>query len=125
VLFPGVIDGVNRGNHESGEHFWVAVPSTAPPICKVLEMLNYISPKLDLAMRGFIMLLPASFLPKPVRYGGVFEISLEKKYGEGAITRFFQDPKGEFMTMITAVTEVGNILYLGSLTNDHVKYLEI
>jgi hypothetical protein len=38
----------------------------------------------------------------------------------GRIIRTLQDPGGEVVTMITAVTEYNGKLYLGSLHNDYV-----
>eukprot|EP00127_Corallochytrium_limacisporum_P002586 Clim_evm22s134 gene=Clim_evmTU22s134 len=97
--FPGYLDGISRGSKNT---YWVAVPSVVDPTAQRTE--NYP------ALRNFIAKLPPQFRPQAKAIG--IAIQLDKN---GNILRVLTDRTAKNVHMITAVTELNDELYLGSL----------
>ena len=66
-------------------------------------------------LRKLVIRLPAFLQPAPVRYG--FVLGLD---GDGRVVHNLQGPSGEPFAIITSVEQVGEVLYLGSLSEPAV-----
>jgi len=119
--FPGFPDGAEC-SHTSG-NCYAPLPSSEPTLMrKVRNMPNY----LDLIPRAIFMMLPKWATPKPVKYGGIVEISYDgTERGQRYAQRVIQDPEGEVFSMITGVTEHEGKLYLGSLKNEYIGVYDL
>jgi len=106
---PGFPDGISSNGNGT---FWLAIPSPRNP---VLDSAHD-----NPLLKKILAKLPEWIKPGAIPYGLV--IALDE---EGAITGSFQDTTGEHLTMITSVEQVGNTLYLGSLTQPHIARLEL
>ena len=118
--FPGYPDGADC-SHKTGSCY-IPMPSSEPGIVKFLKKLpNYF----DLIPRALVMILPKSLSPKPVKYGGIVEIIPGHKSQPSGIKRLIQDPRGDYFSMLTGVSEYKGKLYLGSLTNDFIGVFDL
>ncbi len=116
---PGMVDGADCDK----AYCYAPLPSSYPPIMK---FLNSLPPFAEAWLKTFLMMLPKSLTPKPVKYGGVVEVTAsEDSSSGGSITRFFQDPSGVCMHLITGVTVHDGKLYLGSLEHNFVGVLDL
>ena len=106
---PGFPDGISSNGKGT---FWLAIPSPRNP---VLDSAHD-----NPLLKKILAKLPDWAKPGAIPYGLV--IALDE---EGAITGSLQDRMGEHLTMITSVEQVGNMLYLGSLTQPHIGRLEL
>merc|ERR1719491_396843 len=72
-------------------------------------------------------MLPPSLAPKPQMYGGFLEMSplLSSSSSKSRITRVFQDPTGENVSLITSVTEYGGKVYLGNLHETYIGVYDL
>jgi len=116
---PGMPDGIDC---TSVKLCYVPLPSSIPPIKYFLQKF---SPSAEAWLRTLVMMLPSSLLPKPVRYGGVVEITQGSNITPSEISFFFQDPDGDYISMLTGVTEYNGKLYLGSLRNNFIGVLDL
>lgn len=114
-ILPGVTDGVDC---QSSGNCLVAMPTTVPDI---LKMLYKMPPFIAAVLKSLLMMLPKQISPGPVHYGGVVEFD---PYS-GKVKRIFQDPKGDEIIGITAVTEHNGKIYLGSLENEFVGVYQL
>jgi hypothetical protein len=112
---PGLTDGVDC---QSSGNCLVAIPTTVPDIFKVLFKMP---PVIAAALKSLMMMLPKQISPGPVHYGGVVEFD---PYS-GKAKRIFQDPKGDEIIGISAVTGHKGKAYLGSLEHDFVGVYQL
>lgn len=96
---PGFPDNIRRGE---GGRYWIPLIS---PRNALVDRLSG-SPRL----RKMVQRLPAAVRPKPVNYGHVIAVD-----DSGRVVEDLQDPTGS-LPMISTAFEVGDYLYLGSLS---------
>jgi sugar lactone lactonase YvrE len=96
---PAFPDNIKRG---SDGRYWIALISPRNPLVDRLDQ----SPRL----RKMIQRLPAAIRPKPVNYGHVIAVN-----DSGRVVEDLQDPAGS-LPMISTAFEVGDYVYLGSLS---------
>jgi sugar lactone lactonase YvrE len=106
---PGSPDNLQR---DPDGNFWVALPTKRDATADHLQDMPFL--KKQLAK------LPQSVWGKSQHYG--FVISVNQA---GKIVQSLQDPIGSHLYFITSVKQVGDYLYLGSLTNDRIGKLKI
>lgn len=116
---PGMPDGLDC---TSAQLCYAPLPSSIPPFMKFLHKF---SPNIEAWIRTLVMMVPSSLLPKPVSYGGVVEITQGSDITPSEINFFFQDPRGNYIGMLTGVTEHSGKLYLGSLLNNFIGVLDL
>jgi sugar lactone lactonase YvrE len=104
---PFYPDGISRG--ENGI-FWVAMQSPRNKLSESLSKYPFV--------RKMVARLPAALLPKPKNYSYVLGIN-----GDGEIIHNFQDPEAKF-AQITSIHQVGNQLYLGSLSENGIGFYQ-
>lgn len=111
---PGYCDGINHSN--SGRHVLVSAPSPPPGIALALKSLPS---WMSYVLRCFLVALPASLSPKPVKAGIV--VVMDARNGKNVDV--IADPKGDTINMVSSVTEdvkESGRLLLGTLTGDFV-----
>jgi sugar lactone lactonase YvrE len=116
----GYPDGADC-NHVSGLCY-APIPSSALSLAKAIFAVPN---PWDRFFRVLIMILPQSFSPKVVPYGGIYEFFPGDTTRPAETTRLFQDPDGRDITMLTGVTVHDNKLYLGSLQNKFIGVLDL
>lgn len=106
---PGFPDGVSS----NGEGvFYVAIPSPRNPVLDDAHGSPF--------FKKLLVKLPEWVQPGAIPYGMV--LALDEG---GAITKSYQDIGGQKITMVTSVEQVGDILYLGSLTAPQIGMLKV
>ncbi|GBF92278.1 strictosidine synthase [Raphidocelis subcapitata] len=105
---PGVPDGVSRAADGS---FWLAMLSPVPPIAKLLG---------EPGVRAVFAWMPDWLRPPPRPAGMVAKIT-----GDGEVLDFLDDPTGERVAYISAVSEAGGRLFIGNLVKDYVSVLDL
>jgi len=119
----GLTDGADC-NHETKLCY---VPIVSPTTMLMKVLYSKFMPRLvEGWLRTLLMMLPPSLAPKPQMYGGFLEMSpLLSSSSKSRITRVFQDPTGENVSLITSVTEYGGKLYLGNLHETSIGVYDI
>jgi sugar lactone lactonase YvrE len=97
---PGFPDGISSNG---AGVFWLALVSPRNPLIDKLGPNPF--------MRKVITRLPDLLQPAPERYA--FVLGLD---ANGRVVHNLQNPSGEPFAVITSVEQVGDVLYLGSLT---------
>jgi hypothetical protein len=116
---PGYCDGINYS--ADGKRVYVSVPSPPPMISRVLPLLPA---WLSQALRCFVLAVPPSLRPGPVKAGIV--LVLDGASGETLHT--FTDPTGETISMVSSITEDPrdeSRLLLGTLSGNFVGVLKL
>jgi hypothetical protein len=148
--FPGLLDGIDCPRRRGGTKriCHVAIATTLPlPLVALMSLPSY----LGIAIRSLLMMMPRSWSPSTVSYGGVAEIRIvdaaednDDEKGNGneeetsrrrrrrrtrgvsaSITRIFQDPDGRDFSTITGVTEYDGKVYLGTLHGNYVGVISL
>ncbi|MCH8960348.1 MAG: SMP-30/gluconolactonase/LRE family protein, partial [Bacteroidetes bacterium] len=97
---PGFPDGISSNG---AGVYWLALASPRNPLLDTLAPHPFV--------RKMILRLPEAVQPAPERYAFVLGID-----GDGRVVHNLQNPSGEPFAIITSVEQVGEVLYLGSLT---------
>lgn len=97
---PGFPDGISSNG---AGVYWLAVPSPRNALLDNLGPTPFI--------RKMILRLPEAMQPAPERYAFILGID-----GDGRVVHNLQNPTGEPFSIITSVEHVGDMLYLGSLS---------
>jgi len=119
----GIIDGADCNRRTKLCYVPIASPMTM--LLKVLYS-KFMPRLVEKWLRTLIMILPSSLAPKPQKYGGFLELSpLSSSSSKSRITRVFQDPTGENISLITGVTEYGGKLYLGGLHQQFIGVYDL
>jgi hypothetical protein len=117
-LLPGYCDGINYSEDES--KVYIGIPSGKPAVIGLLQNIPDtvfgIDFQFNIFIRNVISVLPDFMRPKPQKIGIV--LALDGRTGK--ITGEAYDPEGTNIELVTAVTQSGNKLFLGSLTNEFV-----
>ena len=106
---PGFPDGISRG---SDGVFWLAIPSPRNPV------MDDAHPKPWL--KELIVKLPTFMQPAAIRQGMIIQLS-----STGEVLRSYHDSDGSVVYMVTSVQQVGDTLYLGSLTAPQIVRMKI
>jgi sugar lactone lactonase YvrE len=111
---PGFPDGISSGlNPVTGEAlFWVAIPALRNKVLDATHPYPW--------LKKILIKLPEFLQPQPKHYGLV--LALDE---QGNILKSLHDPEGLTVYDITSVQQVGEWLYFGSLTNDHIGRLPV
>jgi len=120
----GMLDGADC-NHRTKLCY---VPIVSPTTTLVKVLYSRFMPRLvEKWLRTLLMIVPSSLAPKPQKYGGFLELSpfSSSTSSKSRITRVFQDPTGENISLITGVTEYGGKLYLGSLHHQYIGVYDL
>ncbi len=97
---PGFPDGISSNG---AGVYWLALASPRNPLLDNLAPHPFV--------RKMILRLPEAVQPAPERYA--FVLGLD---GDGRVVHNLQNPSGEPFAIITSVEQVGEVLYLGSLS---------
>ena len=97
---PGFPDGISSNG---AGVYWLALTSPRNPLLDTLAPHPFV--------RKMILRLPEALQPAPERYA--FVLGLD---GDGRVVHNLQNPSGEPFAIITSVEQVGEVLYLGSLS---------
>lgn len=106
---PGFPDGISSGSDGT---FWLAIPSPRNPVLDNAHSKPW--------LKNIIAKLPKWASPGAIKMGMVIHLD-----GEGEILASYQDPSGEHISMVTSVEQVGDVIYLGSLTEPQIGLLDI
>lgn len=106
---PGFPDGISSGGDGT---FWLAIPSPRNPVLDNAHSKPW--------LKNIIAKLPKWASPGAIKMGMVIHLD-----GEGEILASYQDPSGENISMVTSVEQVGDAIYLGSLTEPQIGRLDI
>merc|ERR1712150_365633 len=109
----GFPDGMDC-SYKTGKCYAV-IPSAIPNTVSILAKLP---PMLNLVLRGLMMIIPRSVIPKVKGIGCVVELDPE----EGKLLRVLLDPEGDEISDLTGVTVNDDKLYFGSLRNDYIGF---
>ena len=106
---PGFPDGISRGE---GGVFWLAIPSPRNPV------MDDAHPKPWL--KELIVKLPKFMQPAAIKQGLVVALNQN-----GEVMRSYHDSDGSAVYMVTSVEQVGDTIYLGSLTAPQIVRMKI
>ncbi len=106
---PGFPDGISRGEDGS---FWLAIPSPRNPVLDDAHSKPW--------LKNIFAKLPEWASPGAIKMGMVIQLD-----SQGEVITSFQDPSGEHISMVTSIEQVGDEIYLGSLTEPQIGRLDI
>jgi len=106
---PGFPDGISAGTDGT---FWLAIPSPRNPVMDKAHPNPW--------LKELIVKLPEFMQPAAIKQGVVVALS-----ETGAVKHTYHDTDGSAVYMVTSVEQVGDTLYLGSLTAPQIVRLKI
>ena len=106
---PGFPDGISRGEDGS---FWLAIPSPRNPVLDDAHSKPW--------LKNIFAKLPEWASPGAIKMGMIIKLD-----NGGNIIASYQDTSGEHISMVTSVEQVGDVLYIGSLTEPQIGRLDI
>jgi len=106
---PGFPDGISRG---LDGRFWLAIPSPRNPV------MDDAHPKPWL--KELLVKLPKFMQPAAIKQGVVIELN-----AEGDVLHTYHDSDGSAVYMVTSVEQVGDSIYLGSLTAPQIVRMKL
>lgn len=106
---PGFPDGISRG---ADGRFWLAIPSPRNPV------MDDAHPKPWL--KELLVKLPKFLQPAAIKQGMVIELN-----SAGEVVHTYHDSDGSSVYMVTSVEQVGDSIYLGSLTAPQIVRMKL
>lgn len=106
---PGFPDGISAAEDGS---FWLAIPSPRNPALDKAHGKPW--------LKKILAKLPAWAKPGALPYGMIIKLD-----NGGNIIASYQDTSGEHISMVTSVEQVGDVIYIGSLTEPQIGRLAI